>query len=340
MQRRALLFAVLLAALPAAGGIQVTETQLSHDAAVDIDPAISGPDIVFASYRGSNWNIFWIDPQGEETALTTSSASQDAPDVDAGRIVWVDTRYGGADIFMRDLAGGETALTFDVGQDLQPAISGKDVVYIGVRSGVRDVHWIDFATGDDNTLTIGSASESAPCVDEGLAAWQVFQGGSIDIMAAFLGRTAPFPVAAGPENETSPSVSGGRIAFARAGDVYLFDAKRGTTSRITNDPAMQRNIVLDGDHLFWSDDSAGNFDVYLHDLADDQTYRLTNDLSEQLVGDAWGDRVVYTDDRFGANDVWVSIFAFTPEVPALSRAGALLLAALFALAAARRLRGR
>jgi hypothetical protein len=111
-------------------------------------------------------------------------------------------------------------------------------------------------------------------------------------------------VAAGPEDETRPSVSGTRIAYLRGGDIFLYDAVNDATVQITHDVTVQSRVVLDGQHLFYGDDSSGNVDIYLYDLIDGQTYKLTDHASDQILTDADGGSVVFYDSRLSGLDVW------------------------------------
>ncbi|MBX3301370.1 MAG: putative Ig domain-containing protein [Nitrospira sp.] len=300
-------------ASPAFASLRITETQLTVDRAADFDAAVSGADVVFATHSGGNLDVVHIGLSGIELPVTIDPADQDAPDVDAGRVVWVDRRFGNPDLFLRDLATGvETPLVLDREPDLQPALSGDNLIFIAMHEGVAHVVWHQLSTGVEQPLTFDSDAESAPSIDGDLVAWQVVRGDSVDIMAVELGGT-PFVVAGAPEHEVLPSVSAGRIAYIANGDVFLYDHASGDTVQVTADAAAQQRVVLDGDHLFWSDDSSGNVDIYLHHLGTGDTYALTSDPADQVLTDADGGRVVYHDNRFGDLNVWMTTFSITRQ---------------------------
>jgi beta propeller repeat protein len=73
---------------------------------------------------------------------------------------------------------------------------------------------------------------------------------------------------------------------------------------LTQDPHTQWAVIIDGNHVVWSDDRNGNFDIFLHDLTDGRTYQLTDDPADQMVTDIDGNTVVFEDDRYGNSNVW------------------------------------
>jgi beta propeller repeat protein len=303
-----LLLALGVLAVPAFASITMTEQQLSIDANTDQTPRISGTDTVWATNQTGTFDVERMDVNGALSLPAFGAGDQTSPDIDEGFVVFSDTSAGGFNIGLVDLATSTRSyITFDTANNSQPAVSGDTVVYTTDLQGTLDVFGYTISTGQVFAIADTAAEESHPAVNNGLVAWDVFQNGSYDVMASDVGGT-PFVVAASTANEQWPSVSGDRIAYIINGDVAVYDRITAASTAITSDAFNQQNVVIDGDHVAWSDDRNGNYDIFLYDLTDGTTYQITSDPSDQILGDLEADRLVYYDNRNGNYDVFQTTF--------------------------------
>ncbi|MBI3049633.1 MAG: serine/threonine-protein kinase [Acidobacteria bacterium] len=69
-----------------------------------------------------------------------------------------------------------------------------------------------------------------------------------------------------PRNYTMPSVSpdGGRVAVVAAGDIWIYELRRGTTTRLTFDPASDVTPLwtVDGERVVFSSNREKTYDIY------------------------------------------------------------------------------
>ena len=88
------LIIILLAVLPAIGFAEWPITQLTDGAEEDYGPHISGGNIVWESWDGSDGEIFFWSGS-TTTQLTDNSGDDGDPQISGGNVVWVG--YDGSD---------------------------------------------------------------------------------------------------------------------------------------------------------------------------------------------------------------------------------------------------
>jgi beta propeller repeat protein len=109
------------------------------------------------------------------------------------------------------------------------------------------------------------------------------------------------------------SQSAGRIAWAEDGDIFFFD--RATDSKVLLHPSkgIQKDPVLVGDRLVWSDDSGGDFNIHIMDLNKLESEVLAEGPGDQTSPTFDGTRVVWLDRPSGAQASETEVWAVTVD---------------------------
>jgi TolB protein len=194
--------------------------------------------------------------QFNEFQITSNTASQENPDIDGYNIVYQDNRNGNWDIYMYTLQGTfvpETRITTNPANQINPRISGDKIVYQDDRNGNWDIYMYDLTTQTETQITNNPSSQEYPKVDGNRIVWQDNRNGNWDIYMYDLSTQTERRVTTSGSN-TSPAISGDRIAYVKDGNVYYFDLSSGNEVRLTwYDPRFFRpeNIATYGSYVVW-----------------------------------------------------------------------------------------
>ncbi len=103
----------------------------------------------------------------------------------------------------------------------------------------------------------------------------------------------------------TPDVSGNRIVWRSASDIYVCTYDRSTKQcsiqQITFDQASQAEPAISGNIIAWQDKSSGNWDIHIRNLSKNENERLTFSSANQsnpdisgtiLVWEEWGSGVI------------------------------------------------
>ncbi|MFQ3647212.1 MAG: PKD domain-containing protein [Anaerolinea sp.] len=230
-------------------------------------------DIVFASNRGGNFDIFRMNDDGSNVFNLTNHPADDTAPVwtPDGRIVFVSTRDGGQHLFIMNADGSDvTRLTFEGSNDL-PAVSpdGEKIAFVR-NSGTDNEIWVMNIDGSDQTqLTFQGSDDTQPSWhgDEFI----VFASNLVGNYDLYL-----IPVTGGDltqitfdaSEEYQPDVRDGKIVFVstREGDPDIFTANidgTGITQLTTSSAAdTQPRWSSDGRIIFVSERD-GSRDVFI-----------------------------------------------------------------------------
>lgn len=232
-----------------------------------------------------------------EEQLTSDPASQENPDISGDLIVYQDNRNGNWDIYLMKYGYPENRITTNTGNQTSPRISGNKIVYQDDRNGNWDIYLYDLTTKTETQITTSAASQEFPAIDGTKIVWQDNRNGNWDIYLYDLVANTETRVTTSGAN-TSPAISGNRIAYIKDGNVYYVDLVGGSETKIWQyscDPDLgcqkgSRNPQLpaiSGSHIVWdvlnsyrwsppNDFMWGNDrDVYMKDVATGATWNTT-----------------------------------------------------------------
>ena len=243
--------------------------------------------IVFASSRSGNGDIYSMRPSGSVPTRMTSGNAIDAEPVwspNRTRIAFTSTRDGGnVDVYAMDADGGNvTRLTTTPAIDSTPAWSpdGSRIAFTSERAGGnRDVYVMSAAGGANVTrLTTHAAADDSP-------AW---------------------------------SPNGTRITFSSertgGGDIYSMTAAPGSPqTRLTTSPAADRWPAWFGATIAFATNRHGNFEIYTMSETGSAQTRRTHQPGVDITP-AWspdGARLAFATNRHGALNF--EIYAMNPD---------------------------
>ena len=287
-----------------AGLVDVAIELVNADFGHQFDASISDGYVSYTSDTSGTEDVFVLTPVGGVLLVSGGPGTQQQSDASATRILYTDDATGSPDLFIFDAVSQITSLVAaSPAGEFDGAISNGNVVYLEAQGGTDILLWFDDLSGSLFQLDPIGSFPFEPALDGNVAAWSAFDGTSNNIYATVLGG-ASFPVAVSPGQESSPSVSGDRIAYAIDGDVHVRDVVLSQTTVVTNDAFTQSSPQLSGDFVYYNDDRNGNLDILIHDLATGKKHRLTNTPDNEFLTDADGDQAVYHAEFNGDFDVF------------------------------------
>ncbi len=239
------------------------------------DPAWSpdGSQLLFASTRGGNFDIYAIRPNASDLRQLTVDTASDAEgrwSPDGRSIVFVSGRPGPSKLYLMDQDGGSVRMvSSDIGREANaPAWSpdGRYLYYESRFGDNRDISRVGTAGTAPARLTLDPANDfrPAPSPDGG---WIAFQSNRSGVYQLYR-----MPVAGGgieqltrhEAHSVSPSWSpdGGALVFMSLRDgteeIYTLRLVDGSVDRLTSNSATDRapRWSPDGRRIaFWSDRS-------------------------------------------------------------------------------------
>jgi hypothetical protein len=140
------------------------------DSASNIQAALS-PDrtrVAFSSNRGGSFDIYLMDPDGQNLRrLTSSSWNEGEPawTPDGGRILYTATSGTTTQIVTLSVDGGENRqLTTASGGNHSPSVSpdGRTIAFVSARDGNHAIYTMGLDGSNQRRVTRGSARETSP----------------------------------------------------------------------------------------------------------------------------------------------------------------------------------
>jgi Tol biopolymer transport system component len=232
----------------------------------EVLPAVSGPQIAFASHRDGNWEIYLTDIEGQQQPRLTRREPQDRFPL------WSPDR---SQIAFGSQVGGDHWELWVMNVDgTNPRPLATQIVAKGFRQWSHDGTRIAFAAkieGDVEILSVEVAS----------------------------GRLTRLTKSAGEDGDPSWSPDDTHIAFSSTRDgsseIYVMRADGTEPRRLTNHAALDRSPAWspDGSRIAFVSMRDGDRDVYLVRFDDGRLERLTIDAHATNDGVRWSPNGAY-----------------------------------------------
>lgn len=302
--------------------IVMVETRLTSDPADQLDASVTGSNVVYTDRRNGSDDL-WRVILGEPPApLEQGAGDQANPHCDGRAVVYTDDASGQQDVWRYNWHYDRyTRVSSNTLADAAPATSGQQVVYEGPGTGGPEIYWFGDDTGETLQLTANTWPDTAPAIHGDLAAWVAYPASTPDIMATVLGSGSNFTVAATGAEEVSPSVSGDLIAYVTDSDLAFYDRLSGHTVPVTRDPQVQKDAVVTGDTIFFTDNRTGSDQIWAHPIGSTRAFQLTTNAVSPTLTDAEGESVVFHDLRHGSPDVFLLKWRWAEDQAPVADAG-------------------
>ena len=268
--------------------ISVTATDAAgHSFTLTRSYSVVHRDILFASSRTGNGDIYAIGPGGGTPAQLTSGPAIDAEPAwspDRTKIVFTRLSSGNVDLYVLDLVlGTVTRLTTHGSIDTSPTFSpdGERIAFASNRGskGNWDIYVMDADGGDPTRLTTHSAEDLLP-------AWSP-TGTQIAFMSTRTGDGDIYRL-----NVASPATSQTRLTTGSS------------ASKVDSEPAWFGSRILFSTNRHGS----SNFELYAINTTTLVQTRLTNQSGHQVTP-TWsrdGTRIAFMSSSTGNGDIYVA----------------------------------
>lgn len=294
-----------------------TTTQLTTNPLTQLDPAISGDNVVLTDLRNGNEDVYLVRIGGGETQVTSATNTQRLQDVSGDTVVYTDSG-GGTGIYRYDIATGTNTQLTSGPADTDARIDGTTVVFERGTSNT-DVVMTDLVTGVETALAATSALEMNPVVGGARVVFERRTGvgapGEIVVLDLDAGTTT---VLGDPALDDSRADIDGDIVVwdvrTAAGDLDLavHDLSTGLTTVVPR-AGDQRGPHVSGDVVSVDDSASGNPDVSLYHVPTGALQTVAADPGAELLNEIGGNRLVYSSNQSGNFDIWM--YEFTVQLP-------------------------
>lgn len=174
-----------------------------------------------------------------------------------------------------------TTVSAASGAQTGPRISGAWVVFADTRNTDSEVYAFNIATRVERRLTSRAGEQTAPDISGSRVVYTDAATGDIHLYDLGSGTDVALPL--GPGTQAQARISGDRIVYMEADEIFAYDLRAGTVTRLTNDAIDDVLPDIDGTLVAWQRQS-GIADVWYKDLA---------------TGDAAGPAVATSDGEGG-----------------------------------------
>jgi beta propeller repeat protein len=273
-----------------------TETRITTNESLQINPAIYGDKIVWQDDRNGNSDIYMYNlSSSAETQITTNESNQMWPAIYGDIIVWKDDRNGKSDIYMYDISTFQETqistrgLVYSGSEGSGPVIYNDRIVWQESYESDFSTHRLvmyDLSTQQETHiaeeyLIMPYSGFYAFAIHGDKIVYNYFPSDDSGIIEMYNLSTQQ-TTGIGGVISASPDVYGDRIVWVETsweGDynaspdyyyninMYNLSTQQGiqaSTSGTAHDPAIY------GDRIVWQDDRNGNLDIYMFTLASDE----------------------------------------------------------------------
>jgi len=262
----ALMIVGALVALPVGAHAAVSGVDgvdITSDAYVQTTPRIWDGTVVWAEWRGNNWDVYsWAD--NVTTPISVRADTQFLPAISQDWIVWTDYRSGNADIYGIPRDGGpEFPVVTGSGAQSYADLHGRYAVWQDSRNGNDDIYARDLVTGTEFPVCTATGGQYNPAVWGDVFVW-------LDSRAGLPG-------------------------------VWFWDASVGGQPMplvYTTNETVELDICQEW--VVWSEYFGGSWEVRAHNLSTERTVTVGRGAGTQDQPSIDGDWVVFRDTYPGS----------------------------------------
>jgi serine/threonine-protein kinase len=281
-----------------------TETAIAAEATATPLPEPPPPDggnptgqIVFASQRSGDWDIYSANADGSNLRNLTNSGGGDfAPSVspDGQQIAFHSGRGGADEIYIMNADGGNLRqLTDNDFHDREPDWSpdGRSLVFWSGPFGNWDIYAINADGSNLRQITSHFADEFSPAWSPGgqTIAFTANRDGNDEIYLVNADGSNERNITNSPDDDLLPAWSpdGQQIAFVSERDnnaeIYIMNADGSNPRNLTNHPSQDTQPIWspDGQFIAFTGNRDGNDEIYIMNTQGENLRKLTNTVASE-----------------------------------------------------------
>ena len=270
-------------------------TQLTNNSSGDDSPAISGNNVVWSGYDGTDSEIFFYNGIST-TQLTNNSRDDYAPAISGNNVVW----YGWDGDYEIYLYNGTSTiqLTNNTTNDFSPAISGNNVVWYGWDGTDYEIYLYN---GTSTTqLTSNNYNDFYSAISGNNVVWYGFDGTDSEIF--FYNGISTIQLTNNSYDDFIPAISGNNVVWygwdGTEYEIYLYNGI--STIQLTDNDYRDDSPQISGNNIVWRGYDGTDAEIFFYNGT--STIQLTNNNYDDWSPAISGNNVVWysydgTDDE-------------------------------------------
>jgi beta propeller repeat protein len=272
----------------------ISTTQLTNNSYDDYSPQISGNNVVWQGYDGTDWEIFFYN--GTSTIqLTNNSYYDSAVGISGNNVVWQG--YDGTDNEIYFYNGTSTTqLTNNSYDDFGPVISGNNVVWRGYSG--NSIYWEIFFYNGTSTIQLTNNSRrlaNISGISGNNVVWTSYDGTDDEIY--FYNGTSTIQLTNNSYNDYVVGISGNNVVWTSYDgtddEIYFYNGT--STIQLTNNSYNDGSGGISGNNVVWSSYDGTDWEIYQTNLGP----TITLAVSPSSVLEDGTTNLIYTFTRTG-----------------------------------------
>ncbi len=239
----------------------------------DEQPRISGDNVAWRMYDGSDYEICYYDGGTHTITQLTDNAYDDySPEISGQNVVWYASDGSDDEVFYYD-GTSVMPLTTNDNDDQRPHVSGTNVVWQGYDGDNYEIFLYEHSLGKTTQLTDTSylSSNACPRISGRNVVWYGSHH-ELDTEIFFYDGTENYTKALTADDRLDwyPKIDGRHVVFTgeRPGTIYLevyYWPGLGDPYPLTDTPGQESNAEISGDNMCWLGDDGHDDEVFFYD---------------------------------------------------------------------------
>ncbi|BAY27535.1 hemolysin-type calcium-binding region [Calothrix sp. NIES-2100] len=249
----------------------------------NINPQISGNNVVWQGYDGSDYEIFLYNSSSasKPIKLTNNYNSDTSPQISGNNIVWHG--YDGSDyeiFFYNSSSGGAPIpITNNNYADYTPQISGNNVVWYGYDGNDYEIFFYNASSGGvPIQLTNNNYDDTSPQISGDNVVWYVYDGNDSEIFF-YNNSSGIIQLTNNNYYDNSPQISGNNVVWygydGNDYEIFLYNSSYGGVPiQLTNNNYDDYSPQISGNNVVWYAYDGGDSEIFFYNGS--SIFKITN----------------------------------------------------------------